>query len=228
MKKSIATLMVSVGLTGLLAACAGMEQSVPEVSYDGLHLVPDTRFAEVYLKPGVDIKVYDKFGVTNCQVAFRKNWLRDQNEDRIDLTNRVTQKDVDRIKSQLGEACEEHFREALAKDPAYNIVEEFSEGEEVLVLRPAIINLDINAPDVRTAGMSRTYTTSAGEMTLYLELVDATTDEVIGRIVDRQRDFDDSYLTWSNSVTNKADAERILSRWSEELREGLDKVRAQS
>jgi len=195
MKKSIAALMASLGLTGVLAACAGVQQSPPEVSYDGLHLVPDTPFAEVYLKPGADLKVYEKFGVTDCQVAFRKNWLREQNEGHIDLTSRVTQKDVDRIKSQLGEACSRHFREALARDPAYDIVDQCVQGEEVLLLRPAIVNLDITAPDVRAAGMSQTYTTSAGEMTLYLELVDATTDEVIGRIVDRQKDFDNSYLT---------------------------------
>lgn len=228
MKKPSLSIFAALGAGLLLSACAGMEQSAPEVSFDGLHLVPDTQFATVYLKPGADLSVYNKFGVTDCQVAFRKNWMRDQNTDRIDLNNRVTQKDVDRIKSQLGAECEKYFREALNQDPAYDVVEEFSQGEEVLVLRPAIINLDVNAPDVRTAGMSRSYTTSSGEMTLYLELVDATTDAVIGRIVDRQRDFDDNYMTWSNSVTNRAEADRILRRWSKELRDGLDKVRAGS
>lgn len=212
----------------LLSACAGMESAPPAQTPDGLELVPGTAFAEVYRKPGVDLSIYSVYGVTPCEVAFRKNWMRDQNSDRIDLTNRVTQKDVDRIKQTLGSDCEAKFREALAADPAYQVVEEFNQGESVLVLRPAIVNLDINAPDVRTAGISRTYTTSSGEMTLVLELVDATTGDTLVRILDRQRDFDDNYMTWSNSVTNKADADRILRRWARELREGLDKVRASS
>ena len=48
-------------------------------------------------------------------------------------------------------------------------------GEKVLILRPSIINLDIAAPDIMSAGMSRTYTTSAGQMTLLLDIIDGTT-----------------------------------------------------
>lgn len=227
-KRCLAAVAVPLLSALLLASCAGVEKSAPAVSYDGLQLVPGTRFAEVYKKPGADLSVYHEFGVTPCKVAFRKNWMRDQNQYRIDLTNRVTQRDVDRIKSALSAQCEKQFRAILAQDPAYKVVDDFSHGGEVLILRPAIIDLDINAPDVRTAGMSRTYTTSAGEMTLYLELVDSTTDEVLARIIDRQKDFDDNYLTWTSSVTNKADADRVLRRWAKQLRDGLDKVRASS
>ncbi|WP_418258590.1 hypothetical protein [Haliea sp. E17] len=73
--------------------------------------------------------------------------------------------------------------------------------------------------------MERSYMTSAGQMTLLLELVDATTGDVLARIIDPQADADDNMLTWTNSVTNKADADRILRRWAKELREGLDKTR---
>ncbi|MFV0278254.1 MAG: DUF3313 family protein [Parahaliea sp.] len=226
MKKFLVALSVSLVFTVMLPACAELQPAAPAVSYDGLELVPSRSFAEVYQKPGADLGNYHKYGVTDCSVAFRKNWLRDQNEERINLTSRVTQEDVDRIKHTLGEDCEQQFREALAEDPAYELVEEFTNGEEVLVLRPSIIDLDINAPDVRNAGISRNYTTSAGEMTLSLELVDATTGEVLVRIVDRQRDIDDGYLSWSNSVTNRAEADRMLRRWGRELRKGLDQVRA--
>jgi hypothetical protein len=159
-----------------------------------------------------------------CEVAFRKNWQRDQNSSRVDLGNRVTQKDVDRIKDKLGEECGKYFREALEQAPPYQLVDSFSDGEQVLVLRPAIINLDISAPDTRSTGMQRTYTTEAGEMTLLLELFDGTTGEILVRVIDRQRARDTSYLQWSNSVTNEADAKRILSRWAGQFRKGLDEV----
>ena len=97
---------------------------------------------------------------------------------------------------------------------------------QVLVLSPSIINLDINAPDTMSAGRSRSYTTSAGEMTLSLEVSDATTGEVLYRIVDRKRSRDTGRMEWTTSVSNKAEAERTLNRWADLLRQGLDTVRA--
>ena len=64
-------------------------------------------------------------------------------------------------------SCDEKFREALLADPAYKLVDAFSDGEAVLILRPSIIDLDVNAPDMQSANVSRSYTTSAGEMTLF-------------------------------------------------------------
>lgn len=226
MKNNIVQFTALALLATLLAACASTEKKIPEVTHDGLQLVHDTQFAAVYMKPGADLSVYDKFGVTDCQVAFRKNWLRDQNVDRIDLTNRVTQKDVDRIKDALGKECKEKFRQALLKAPAYALVEEFYQGDEVLVLRPNIINLDVSAPETNYPGIERSYTTSSGQMTLYLELLDATTDEVLARVIDRKEDPDDNMMMWTNSVTNKADADRILRRWADQMRNGLDKARS--
>ena len=196
----------------------------PETTFDGLVLQPDTKFAEVYVRPGASLKGYSEYGLVPCQVAFRKNWLRDQNRSRIDLSSRVTQKDVDRIKDALGEQCDKYFREALQEDPAYTLVDSFDEGEAVLVLRPNIVNLDISAPDTMSAGMSRTYTTSAGEMTLFLEALDGTTGEILARVVDRRRAMDTGRMQWSNGVTNKAEADRILKSWAQALRKGLDRA----
>ena len=76
--------------------------------------------------------------------------------------------------------------------------------------------------------MQRSYTSRTGEMTLVLELLDATTGEMLVRIVDRQRSTDTHYLQWSNSVTNQAEARRFLKRWADKLRAGLDEVTAGS
>ena len=219
---SFARLLATACIALLLGACAGT--SAPDESYDGLVLVPDTKVGAVYTRPGVNLAGYGAYGLEHCSVAFRNNWLRDQNNSRMDLSNRVTQKDVDRIKDALSAACEESFRQALEQAPPYQLVDSFDGGEAVLVLRPAIINLDINAPDVITPGRTRTYTTDAGEMTLVLEGLDGTTGEVLFRVVDRQRSLDSSRLRWSNSVTNQAEANRILKRWASQLRKALDRV----
>lgn len=176
------------------------------------------------MRPGAVLSDYEAYGLAECEVAFKKNWLRNQNNSRVDLSNRVTQKDVDRIKDTLSAECSTQFRAALEQAPPYKLVDSFNNGERVLVLRPAIINLDISAPDVKAAGMQRTYTTEAGEMTLLLELVDGTTGEILVRVVDRQRDRDTGRMQWTNSVSNRAEAQRVLRRWSEQLRKGLDRV----
>ncbi|MAT93026.1 MAG: hypothetical protein CME59_10540 [Halioglobus sp.] len=208
----------------LLYGCA--VNPPPQVSHDGLELRPEAGLQQVYVKPGASLADYEGFGLDDCSVAFRKNWLRDQNRDRISLSSRVTQKDVDRIRDALAADCDKYFREALQQDPAYQLVDSFSDGEAVLVLKPGIINLDVAAPDVMSPGISRTYTTSAGEATLFLEIADGTTGETLVRVVDRRRGMDTGRLEWTNSVTNRADADRALRYWAGRLREGLDRAAA--
>jgi hypothetical protein len=70
----------------------------------------------------------------------------------------------------LPEVTQDGLHRVLEED-RYAVVDEA--GEDVLLIRPAIINLDVNAPDTPQAGRSMTYVASAGEMTLYLEAYDS-------------------------------------------------------
>ena len=95
--------------------------------------------------------------------------------------------------------------------------------EDVLIVRPAIIDLDITAPDVTTAGRSRTYTTSSGAATLFVELFDAYSGALIGRAVDRRAGRrGGGFAMQSNRVTNRADARREMRVWADRLIEFLD------
>lgn len=221
---SAAAKFFAVTATVWLTACANQ---APQVSEDGLVLTPSNGPATVYIRPGATLSGYDEFGLGACEVSFKRNWMRNQNSNTLDLSSRVTQKDVDRIKDSLAAECDQFLREALLQDPAYKLVETFADGEAVLIIRPAITNLDVAAPNVQSTGIRRTYTTSAGEMTLNLELIDGTTGEVLVRAYDRKRGPDSSFMQWSNSVTNRAEADRMLKAWAERLRAGLDQALAQ-
>jgi hypothetical protein len=214
-------------LAGLfLAVVAGCSSSptAPEISHDGLVLQDNTKFGLVYAKPGVEIGSYENFAVHHCEVAFRKNWQRDQNSSRGGTAHRVTDSDMEGIRNSLAELCETEFLSVLSVAPAYTIVPEDQADTETLLLRPNIINLDVAAPDIKSPGISRSYTTESGEMTLFLEVADASTGETLFRIVDRRRGLNAMRLQWSNSVTNGADAKRILNAWGQQFREGLDQV----
>ena len=222
MTRALTAAAVLVGLAG----CAGVNKA-PEVTHDGLVEIDSKAFATVYEKPGASVAGYNQFAVTDCQVSFRKNWLRNQNDSRMGLGNRVTKEDMDKIRESLASMCNDEFIGVLKSDSAYKLVGAEQVNNETLLLKPSIINLDVAAPDVQSAGRSQSYTTDSGEMTLFLEVADASTGEVLYRVVDRRRDSGSGRLQWTNSVTNAADAKRVLGGWGKQLREGLDRVVAE-
>ena len=75
------------------------------------------------------------------RVSRSRSWQRDQNRSRI----KVNTKDMEKIKTGLAELFEQVFAEKLS-EAGYELTEE--RAEDVLVVRPAIINLDVYAPDV--------------------------------------------------------------------------------
>lgn len=205
-------------ILALLAAGSlqAASDKLPEVTVDGLHHLNDTELAIVYTQPGADLGQYNKVYLADAHVAFKKNWQRDQNAGgRIG----VTASDMEMMKTELAAMFREVFATTL-QDGGYELVT--ARGEDVLMIKPAIINLDITAPDTMSSGMTRSYAESSGEMTLYLELLDSVTGDLIGKALDRKRDRETGYFQWQNRVTNRAAANRILKEWAEVLKDGLD------
>ena len=198
------------------------KQELPEVTVDGLHLVPDSKLAIVYAKPGADLSPYNRIQLLDAYVAFKKNWERDQRSGSIS-TFKVSSRDVEKIKNSLSEEFQTVFEDTL-EEAGYAVTDE--SGEDVMIVRPAIINLDVTAPDTPTAGRSRTYSSSAGEMTLYVELYDSITGDIIAKALDRRLDRANAgFYTWSSSVSNKAAAKRILKGWAKILVNALNEAK---
>ena len=212
-------------LTAVLAAgCATTSaDDLPATTTDGLKRVASSKVDAVYWADGASLAGYDSVMILDTPVAFRKNWMRDYNSDRTDLSLRVSQEDMDRIKAGLTEAFREQFTETL-EDGGYKVVDE--PGESVLLLRPAITDLDVNAPDLDTSTNVRTFTTEAGEMTLHMELYDSATGDKIGEVADREQAIDRSHFQYTNRVTNRAEANRILNKWAKLLVDALDEARS--
>jgi hypothetical protein len=208
-----------------LLASSGLHAAsdkLPEVTVDGLHRLSDTELAIVYAKPGADLSQYNRVFLADAYVAFKKNWKRDQNTGgRL----KVTTSDMEKMKTGLAALFKEVFTETLVEG-GYEMATE--RADDVLIIKPAIINLDVVAPDTTSASMgrSRTYSESTGEMTLYLELFDSVTDDLLAKALDRQFDRETGYFQWQTSVTNRAAANRILKQWANVLKEGLDEARS--
>ena len=207
-------------LVSAISAVA-QDRELPEVTEDGLHRVPDSKMAVVYAEPGSDLSGYQKVQLLDAYVAFKKNWERDQRSSSVSSA-RITSGDMEKIKNRLAAEFRSVFTQEL-ENGGYPVVD--TAGDDVLLIRPAIINLNVTAPDIGTAGWSKTYAESAGEMTLYVELYDSVTGDLIAKAVDRRVDRNRGYYTWTNSVTNKAAADKILKGWAEILLAALNEAK---
>ncbi len=217
---------IGVAASGILMALALMapvaatadDHTNPE-SIDGLVLVPDSKVEAAYVDPDADFGEYNRIMMLDALVAFKKDWQK--NTSKTGSRHRVSANDMERIKTEVAIMFREVFAEELSKDDGYEIVDEA--GEDVLLIRPAIIDLDIAAPDTPTAGRSRTYTARSGAATLYIELYDSMTGDMLARAADRKvARQTGGYLTYTNRVTNTADARRMFRSWARQLRSALD------
>lgn len=197
-----------------LASMAWAEGKAPEVDGHGLHLVHDSKLRRVYKRPGVDVSQYDKVILLDVYVAFRKNWARDhQTADPF----RVGKKEIEQIKRRVADEFERVFTEHLEKK-GYPVVDESQTGHDVLLVRPAIINLDVVAPDTHQGGRNETFSASAGQMTLYAELYDSVSGQIIATVLDPQVDRGNDGVFMSQSrVNNRAAEARIVGRWADTL-----------
>jgi len=214
-------ILLSAILLASLTAVASAESpsGIPETTIEGLKLVENPKqMAYVWAQPGADLSQYERVYIAEPLVAFKKNWQREQNRSRI----KVSSSDMERIKNNVAGLFIEVFTEELGKG-GYTLTTE--RAEDVLLVRPAIIDLDVTAPDVRTGARSQSFTTSAGSMTLYVELVDSETGAMLAKALDRRADRDSGTMQWQTGPANRAAALRIMRPWAEALREALDEAR---
>jgi len=209
-------------------ALQAADQQWEQTSPDGLQLTRTLPYGAIYMKPGATFGQYKRLALLDCFVQFAKDWQRNYNQDEPDLEMQVSQGDMNRMKSELAAEFKRVFTQELQTDGGYEIVD--IAAPDVLILRPAILNLVVNAPEIETAPvMSTTVVASAGQMTLYLELWDSVTNTLLARVIDTEADQGQGgFAEAGGSVENKAAADRILRNWADRLRKALETARAEA
>jgi hypothetical protein len=212
---AVSIVLYSLCFTISLTAFAGEDANI---SFGGLVPVEDASVGMAYIDPEADFSVFKRVMILEPYVAFRSNWQRDQNRGR---GRNINARDVTRIKADTASFFRQVFTQNLQMNDGYEVVDEID--YDVLILRPAIINLDITSPDVAASGRSRNYSASAGAATLYIELFDSVSGQIIGRATDRQvARSAGGTVTWNNRVMNRAEGRRIFNDWAQQLRSFLD------
>lgn len=212
---------IAVGLLFSSPMATGADEPSPQ-NWDGLVQVKSKKLDAVFLLPGEDFRPYTKVMIDPAEVAFKKNWMRDINNQRRELSRRVTQEDADEIMAAARTNFADVFTEAFL-NAGYKVVQ--TPGPDVLRLRPGILDLYVTAPDTMSAGRTRTYTVEAGEATLIIEIRDSTTLALLGRVVDRRATRESPTLSYSNSVTNLADFRQLFKQWAKIAVSGLDHLK---
>ena len=201
------------------------KEAPPETTPEGLVLQKSTKSRIVYLKPGATFTQYNRVAILEPLVEFEKGWQKDYNNSHRGLEGRVSDKDIERMKAGLAAEFKKVFTKELQDKGGYQVVT--TAAPDVLVLRPALLNVEVSAPDLMTAGINATVVRSAGQMTLFLELWDSTTNTLLARVMDAAAD-DDAFAKQANRVTNTQAADEILRSWANELRGRLDEVKGKS
>jgi len=198
-------------LAGSLAACEATTptfQTGPgaNMSADGLAMVNDSAVSRAWIRPGIDLRGYDKIMLIHAGIKYRSvrevNRLYNSNVTEFPLD----QSQRDRIETSVREV----FNEEMAKFQRLEIVREA--GPDTLALTGMLVDVTSFVPPQR-AVRSDYYLSSIGEATLILELSDSMSDQVLARAADR-RIIRNVLGGASNAVSNRFEFERELRTWS--------------
>lgn len=182
--------------------------------------IKSKRAEVVYVQPGASLDGYDKIMLVEPQISFRKDWKNDWNRD--NPMRRVDDRYMAEAVATGKRLLTEEFSSALT-DKGFTLIDQ--PGSDVLMVKPAIIDLDIYAPDPNnTAGMwTKTYSDGSGRATLFVELFDSSSQQILVRVMDTKDNENDGY-SWRvqrNRASNMADARFAFSSWGIDLANGL-------
>ncbi len=205
--------------TAVIAGAPAYAEKLPPTQ-GNLVLQPNTRFSAVYLLPGTNLAKYDKYALVDAFVEFKKGYMDEQNEE---MPFSVSKQWMDQTTAELAKAFREQFTKVMSEKGGFQ--QSAVTGPDVMVLRPAIVNLDITAPDTLQPGVN-SFVSSPGSMTLYLEVYDSMSNTLIARIYDAEGGTEDGgQVSWATSTSNLQAADYIIDKWARMVRTALEKAR---
>lgn len=219
MKKLFCCFVIAL-VIGALPGTGVFANSGTEQTSESLQLIKQDLHGEWRLDTRADWAGFTKIKLQKATVEFSQHWARDQ-ENRSG--NRPTEENMGRIRSDLSDLLDEVFKQELTKKDVFTITD--TDAENVLLITPGIVNLNIYAPDRMRDYIGYSLADSKGNMTLELEVRDAVSGALLARIVDSRVDPGKGYMEWATSGTNQRAARFMFMRWADKLRDLLIEAR---
>lgn len=226
MKKtsSVLRLTTPLILAVVLVACTTAPPTIQtgpdaELSFDGLHKVDNSQADVAWARPDFDISGYTKIWPVGAGIEYRQ--VKDRGRSTMARSQGGPYFIDDKSRGQFEELVGKVFKEELEKIEKYELVD--GPGPDVLMVRGGLLDVTSYVPPDPVGGRSVVFLSSVGEATLVLELRDSETGTILARSIDRRAaETIGGTFTRSNSVTNSAEARRLIRFWATRLREGLD------
>ena len=213
--KPACLLALAVALTSPLAATkADVDEAM---SRDGLQKISVKGLDLAYARPGASLAAYKRVKLDPVEVEFRKA----KDPARAGSAIKLSSEEREKIRSNVARVVQEEFAKELQKSSAYQVASDA--GPDVLRVKPRILDLYVNAPDVGP-GRTRTLVSSAGEMTLVAELSDSASGKVLARVADQRDASKEGRMYLVNGTVNEEEARKIAAGWARILRNALDKA----
>ena len=206
----------------LMTAPAVNAQARPANQWEGMQKVTWKSFDEAWQAPGISFRSYTKVMIDPAEAAFRKDWQRDWNRDHLDLDNRLSDEDTQKILEEARVGVEEAFAK-VAQERGYQVVT--APGPDVLRLKPSVVDLDVHAPDLRTSSRTESFSEDAGSGRLVLEIRDSSSGALLAGGVDKRDIGDLTFFERRSSVSNRADFTRAFKKWAGLSFNALDALR---
>lgn len=226
--KKIKVSCLLVAVTSFAFIAAGCSSTAPtptiqsgpgaELSFDGLHKVDNSQADMAWARPDIDLSGYTKLmpvsgGIEYAEATNTGRTTRDRNRGGPFFID-------DRSREQFETLVGDVFAEELGKIERFTLVDEA--GPDVLMVAGGLLNVMSYVPPER-ATRSVVFLSAVGEATLVLELRDSESGKILARSIDtRAAETIGDTFTRSNSVTNSAEARRLIQFWARRLVEGLE------
>lgn len=197
-----------------LASIAGIaeatsSQAASSATAEGLVAVHSRNFDELYLRPDANLAGYRKVMIDPVRVGFHKDWLRYGYT--ANAVRPVGEENATRIARDIAGDAQANIVEAF-RARGYEIVSTPAPG--VLRLTLGVADLYVNAPERHSPWRERSFTREAGQAVLLLEVRDAVSGTLLGRVAHLGIAEQMGRFTRANNVSNRFWFDALSRRWA--------------
>jgi hypothetical protein len=203
-------------VVGMLAACASTRPPAP-AEWDGLEYRRSDRVDALYLRPGPSTGTYRTVLIAPLVIATDPDWMPTRNITTGTVIGRhpVSSEENRYVAEKLGAEFARILAEELAAG-GYRVVSE--PAQDTVRVAAGLTNVWI---DTQETSMVRRR--DRDTMTLVADLSDASTADVLARVIDEKRGRMGT-LQLPNTVVNHADFRDAVRDWARGLRSLLDEM----
>ena len=204
----------------LVSGCETADRPPEEVTADGLVRVPARSVGGVYRAPDATFTQYRRLILEPPSISFIKDW--DEKHPKVSPT------ELARIREDCVKLFRDEFSRELVKRGAYKFADE--PAPDVLLVIPAIEELDIAAPNVGSQAFTRTYTTGRPvTMKVTGDLRDAQSGKLVGRVIIYRPPelYPHRQLRIADRTTIAHEQRLVFADWSTLVREALNVAKAE-